>query len=392
MSTPTATNTKDLHGLTSRLISAPMFRRDRRLREARVNADRTQRELRRDRNDLERKERHLLSQLRTHAAKGDIHKAKCLAHQVSHYRVASDRNFEAAVMIDTRAQLMVSNHVVNRAEVEAIKGIRHANQEETLKTVQKRQMKYDKRLDLYETMEDIMNEGMDEVYEWGETHRPRPTDFIQEADGVLRQGADPRWGREYFERDSAFINGGPESQSKDSSGLHINLRLFTGSPNDRLTPLTLKSPRHTDGTLYGTSVSATTTTPGAAVNIPTLDISVDMLHRILSKDAHAVRSLGLQSQRHGNRSDPWKGSVYDTIFGTARAFRVGEIAAGRTDGTAPAAEGKYKFVPWDFVESLRALGVRNGHVIWVQPLASPTLDSTDSADDADSDIDLPPTL
>ncbi|KAJ3147681.1 hypothetical protein HDU86_007930 [Geranomyces michiganensis] len=379
------------------MICHSMFHRDKRLREARINADRAQRELRRDRGDLERKERYLLSQLRTYAAKGDIHKAKCLAHQVTHYRVASDRNFEAGVMIDTRAQLMVSNHVVNRAEIEAIKGIRHANKGETVETVQKRHYKYDQRMDMYETMEDIMSEGMDDIYEWGETHRPRGQEFSQEADSALRQGADSKWGREYFERDSAFIRGGPAGHNADSSSLHINLRLFT--PNaaaaDRLTPLTLKSPRHTDGTLYKSMRAPTT--PGASVAIPTLDISVDMLHRILSKDPHAVRSLGLQSEdaTTGTRKkNPWRGSVYDTIFGTARAFRVGEIRGGAVDGDVPPGgvpEGP-RFVPYDFTESLKELGLRSGHVVWVMPLRSSVEGSGEGSDGEESDGGYPPTL
>ncbi|KAJ3162971.1 hypothetical protein HDU88_006464 [Geranomyces variabilis] len=385
----------------NRMICHSMFRRDKRLREARINADRAQRELRRDRGDLERKERYLLSQLRAHAAKGDIHKAKCLAHQVTHYRVASDRNFEAGVMIDTRAQLMVSNHVVNRAEIEAIKGIRHANKEETLETVQKRHHKYDQRMDMYETMEDIMNEGMDDIYEWGETHRPRGPEFGQEADSALRQGADAKWGREYFERDSAFIRGGPAGHDTNSDSLHINLRLFT--PNtaaaDRLTPLTLKNPRHTDGTLYKSTTTAPPTTPGASVAIPTLDISVDMLHRILSKDPHAVRSLGLQSGDDGTtltrrKKNPWRGSVYDTIFGTARAFRVGEIRGGAVDGDVPpGGVARARFVPYDFTESLKELGLRSGHVVWVMPLPSAGEDSGKSSGGEESDGgEYPPTL
>lgn len=49
---------------------------------------------------------------------------------------------------------------------------------------------------------------MDEVYEWGESHRNRPVDFDQEADSAMRQGVEPRWGREFYERDSAYIRGG----------------------------------------------------------------------------------------------------------------------------------------------------------------------------------------
>ncbi|TPX66028.1 hypothetical protein SpCBS45565_g04746 [Spizellomyces sp. 'palustris'] len=360
MATPTSTNTRILQGLDSWFISGPMFRRDRRLREARVNADRTQRELRRDRGDLERKERHLMSQLKSYAQKGDIHKAKCLSHQISHYRVTSDRNFEAAVMIDTRAQLLVSNHVVNRAEVEAIKGIRYANVEEDLKTVQQRQEKYDTRLDMYETMEDIMNEGMDDVYEWGETHHNRPKEFEQEADSVVRQGIEPKCGREYFERDSAYIRGGPISHTQHS--LHINVRLF--NPHRPPTPHTVtslsgSSPKRSAKSLYNRMQASST---GATVYVPTLDISVDMLQRLLSKDAHAIRQLGLESEK--KKRGTWKGSVYDAVFGSARRFRVGMIAGGDAFNDHDGG----RFVPYDFTESLKHLGLRNGGVVWVEPV------------------------
>ncbi|KAI9090464.1 hypothetical protein DFS34DRAFT_637463 [Phlyctochytrium arcticum] len=379
MATPTSTNSRPIHGLDAWFVSGPMYRRDRRLREARVNAERTQRELRRDRGDLERKERHLMAQLRSFAQKGDVQKAKCLAHQIAHYRVTGDRNFEAGVMIDTRAQLLVSNHVINRAEVEAIKGIRYANVEEDLKTIRQRQEKYDTRLDMYETMEDIMNEGMDDVYEWGETHKKREKEFELEAESVIRNGVEPKWGREYFERESAYIKGGPIPRGANS--LHVLIRIFSPRNQSSLfsqTASTSTSPisganpfavpaanpinANTDPvTLRKVAIPSI---EGVVVHIPTLDISIDMLQRLVCKDAHVIHALGLESGLPKARKGTWRGSVYDSVFGTARRFRIGTPVGG--DPFDNYAGGSLE--PYSVTASLKSLGFKNGEIVWVQPL------------------------
>ncbi|KAJ1563327.1 hypothetical protein HK405_002458, partial [Cladochytrium tenue] len=57
---------------------------------------------------------------------------------------------------------MASNHKINRAEVEAIKGAKFANLEDSLESAAARERKYAQRLGVYEEMERIMNEGLDE--------------------------------------------------------------------------------------------------------------------------------------------------------------------------------------------------------------------------------------
>ncbi|KAJ3021165.1 hypothetical protein HKX48_009085 [Thoreauomyces humboldtii] len=350
--------------LAACMVSAPMVRRDRRLRDARVNADRTQRELRRDRGDLERKERHLMGQLRNFAGKGDLHKAKCLAHQVAHYRVAADRNFDAGVMIDTRAQLMVSNHVVNRAEVEAIKGIRYANKGETIQTALARQHKYDMRLTISETMEAIMNEGMDDVYEWGEEQRPRHQEFADEATSTLKQGTDAKWPREYFDRDSAFLRGGVDP----TPGLHVILRV--------LPPSDAPAPAHNGWPAEH------------ALRIPTLDISVDMLQRLVLHDPHALRALSIPSTNPASSShassDRWRTSVADALFGTARAFRVGSARMGEDGGVHWKDQGE-GFVQWSNTDSLKARGVRCGSVVWLKLLDDPPAPAKGGSEDGFDD-------
>lgn len=53
--------------------------------------------------------------------KGDVRNARILAGQIAHYRKIGQRNMEASAAIGTRAQLMLSSHRTNRAEMEAIK-------------------------------------------------------------------------------------------------------------------------------------------------------------------------------------------------------------------------------------------------------------------------------
>ncbi|KAJ3045380.1 hypothetical protein HDV00_010250 [Rhizophlyctis rosea] len=335
-----------------------MAYRDARLREARVNADRLQREMRRDRLDLERKERLLLSQLRMFANKGDIYKAKLIARQIADYRTAADRNFTGSVMIDTRAQLMVSDHIVNRAEVEAIKGIRHANVRENLQTFMAREKKYDERLDLYETMESIMNEGMDEVYEWADEQRRRPTHFEQEMDSIVRQGLDSKHKREYIDRDAL---------SGLRRKIQLNICVFDPHHPPSSKQVHQSSPRYlpyTTPTLPSTK-DLINGFAGATLPIPTLDLSVDMLKRLLTKDSFAIRQLGLGETVK---------SVYDAVLGAAKPFQVGMVVmkslghmeGGGCDHAHEGGSGEVKFVPFSFTESLKNLGLRSGDVVWVK--------------------------
>ncbi|KAJ3210705.1 hypothetical protein HDU67_005080, partial [Dinochytrium kinnereticum] len=183
-----------LKSLGTVFSSQPMVRREDRLKDAKTNADRCCRELQRDRTGLERKEKNLLAQVRYFASRGDLHKARVVAKQIAHFRSAADRNFEGSVMISTRAQLMMSNHKVNRAEVEAIKGIRYANIEEDITSTAGREHKYAQRMAVFEEMESIMNDGLDDVYETAENSRKRRDYFDLEADNVLREALEPKLG------------------------------------------------------------------------------------------------------------------------------------------------------------------------------------------------------
>ncbi|KAI8621906.1 hypothetical protein BC830DRAFT_1092128 [Chytriomyces sp. MP71] len=174
--------------------SGKMTRKDERLKEARINVERCNRALNRDRVDLDRKEKHLMDQIRQFAGKGDLVKARIAARQISHYRTASDRNYESAAIIQTRAQLMVSNHKINQAKVEALKGANYACMEDTIDTIMAREMKYAQMMNIQEEMERIMNEGMDDVYEDAEELIKRRDYFDLETEAILQEALDPSRG------------------------------------------------------------------------------------------------------------------------------------------------------------------------------------------------------
>lgn len=76
------------------------------LKNHRQDTNQCQRELQRDRQELDRYEQKLMVQIKLHADKGNMNKAKILAHQVSKYRELSDRNFQTATTIQSQAQVI----------------------------------------------------------------------------------------------------------------------------------------------------------------------------------------------------------------------------------------------------------------------------------------------
>lgn len=66
--------------------------------------------------------KHKLTECKRLAKKGDMTGARLVANQVARYRRLHDRNLESSVLIGTKAQAMVSDHKVNKAEIETVKG------------------------------------------------------------------------------------------------------------------------------------------------------------------------------------------------------------------------------------------------------------------------------
>ncbi|KAH6575807.1 hypothetical protein BASA60_004858 [Batrachochytrium salamandrivorans] len=136
-------------------ISPTLFKREERIKDARRESQRNLRDLRRDRDDLERRERQQMIQLKSLVKKGDFPKANLLARQITMYRNLADKNFERGVSIQTEVQVMLSNQRINRAHAESIKGLRYGNSGSTLETVREREQKYGMRMEEYEAIENI---------------------------------------------------------------------------------------------------------------------------------------------------------------------------------------------------------------------------------------------
>ncbi|TPX32865.1 hypothetical protein SmJEL517_g04054 [Synchytrium microbalum] len=302
-------------------------RRDARLKEAKSNVKRVSRDLGRDRNDVERTERALLGQIRMLVQRGEIPRARIIASQVAHYRMLADRNFGAAAMIQTRAQVAASNHKINRAEIDALKCMSYSNFEESLTTVQRREAKYAERMEMFETMESIMNEGMDEIYGEPEVSRkaganeklsgtfdgPNTPSFDREIDAVIRQAIEPGLRREY-------IGSGKASDDRKS----VQVKAYTPDFDEFA--------------------------PSCTVSIPTLDISTSMLTHLIRSDAVCIKSLGLGTHSRAN---------YDAALGTAKGLRVGVLLGRRWVPLAPDA-------------SLRESGISEGGVVYVEVIGGPT--------------------
>lgn len=76
------------------------------------------------------------------AQKGDMHGARLISNQIARYRRIHDRNLESSVLIGTKSQAMVSDHKVNKAEVETIKGFTYANTYESFERAEAREQRY----------------------------------------------------------------------------------------------------------------------------------------------------------------------------------------------------------------------------------------------------------
>lgn len=311
----TKTNNISLFG-GNKFISSRMVERDNRLGSARANAERCNRELKRDRCDLERKERLLLQQIKALVLKGEISKAKMLAGQVARYQQVSDKNFAGSVYIQTRAQLMFSNHKINRAEVEALKGAKYANMGESLEACNQRYEKYSMRLEVTEDMEELMNEGMDEIYEEGHARHSIDPDSrtIEEGnviDSIIRQAMDPNHHRESVSTQAKQLQFGET---------HIHLHRYNP-----------EQPR--------------TSEPGVTVGLSTLDLSIDMLRRQMASDVYTLRQLHLYS--------PPK-TAFENVFGSTKPFKIGKLEKEN---------GSFEELPFD--SSLQSLGLKSGDHVWI---------------------------
>lgn len=87
------------------------------------------------------------------AKKGDMHGARLVANQIARFRRIHDRNLEASVLIGTKAQSMVSDHKVNKAQVETVKGFSYANMYENFQRTEAREQRYGYRMNAINHLE-----------------------------------------------------------------------------------------------------------------------------------------------------------------------------------------------------------------------------------------------
>jgi hypothetical protein len=123
-----------------------------------------------------------------------------LANQLAHFRFISDKNFARSIFIETETQvcsslmckMRISNHKINQAHVSFLKGMNFANQGESVDQIRNREQKYHHRQDLQQTIEELMNAGLDSAFEEQESERPLPEYFDQEVNAVFREALDPK--------------------------------------------------------------------------------------------------------------------------------------------------------------------------------------------------------
>lgn len=87
------------------------------------------------------------------AQKGDTNGARLVATQIARYRQLQDRNLESSIRIGTKTQAMVSDHKVNQAEVETIKGYAYANMFESFSRAEAREKRYSWRMNAINQLE-----------------------------------------------------------------------------------------------------------------------------------------------------------------------------------------------------------------------------------------------
>ncbi|KAJ3256779.1 hypothetical protein HK103_005153 [Boothiomyces macroporosus] len=238
--------------LMQQFQSLSMKDREGRLKVARRDSERCVRELKRDRTELERKEKQLMLNLRHQLKVGDLPKAQMIAKQLQCFRNISDKNFERSIYIQTQAQIRFSNHKINQATIESLKGLRFANKRETFDTVTKRDKKYKYEKNIQEAMENIMNESFEEVFEELDEESGTRVYGDAQLEAIYKEALDPK----------------------------LTVRDYIMNQNDPL------------------DKSGEADTLEAGITIPTTEVSSDMLKRLIFNDKAVVRQLGL------NRGQP----------------------------------------------------------------------------------------
>ncbi|KAL5040580.1 hypothetical protein RTP6_007591 [Batrachochytrium dendrobatidis] len=320
----------------SGFISPSLFKREEHIQVARRESQRNLRDLRRDREDLERRERQQMAQLKSLVKKGDFPKANLLARQIALYRNLADKNFERGISIQTEVQMMLSNQKINRAHAESIKGLRHGNSGNTIEIVRQREQKYESRMEEYETIESIMNEGFDDIYEHVTLRKDQPNRFDDQVEGVFREALDPKT---KMCRDHAIQN--------TPNGKILNGRVFLHVKN------------------FNQFMTQSIST--ATVFLPSLTISGDILKQCIMQDRKALRALHLfEATEHGEVICDFQVGELVKFFGDFSNRQSMDVNDEDQEPIATTSHNtSYKFVSLDLTQTLESLGLVNAGIIWV---------------------------
>jgi rRNA maturation endonuclease Nob1 len=89
-------------------------------------------------------------------------------------------------------KVRASSHKINQAHVEFLKGMNYANGNESIEELKSREKKYHMRQDLQLTVESLMNEGFDEIFEEQDSERKDPYWIDTEISQIIREALDPK--------------------------------------------------------------------------------------------------------------------------------------------------------------------------------------------------------
>ena len=219
------------------------------------------------------------------AQKGDMRGARMVANQVASYRRIHDRNLQASIQIGTQAQSMVSDHKVNRGQVESIKGFTFANTYESFGRLEAREQRSAFRMSAINHMESSMRESMDEAY---------TTNGYSNAseDGYISSGADNGQAGRLQELELQTIMNQAIGKEKN--------RLYFPSA-DSLQSEDIEAPfilnlKSLDKPQFGTSITLNPIVGTPNISDPIFDISsctVDMIKRRIIQDTYAAGQLNL---------------------------------------------------------------------------------------------------
>jgi predicted transposase YbfD/YdcC len=163
--------------------------------------------------------------------KGDLIKANMLAKQIALYRNVSDVNFQRSTMIDLQAQLLCSNHIVHRAQIENLKGINAINLFKSDDQEMIRDHKYSEMACYQADIETLLRDSMDEVYTSQEEHVVKPSQLEIEMSNIMRQALDPTC--QYMNR--TII---PGAQEEETVVIHLRVHhpnLFESIDDKKIT-------------------------------------------------------------------------------------------------------------------------------------------------------------